>query len=134
MDSTQLTNLTSEVNAFTSFLKTYDNMVAAFLGGTANTCPHFLESITTLSNDVSYGIAYQEVWSSGQTISFGALTEFVYLVYGVKRSQSVISATKAMYYTNNDSDIIVDQNFFSGEVAKILSYIQGKAPGQGIIT
>lgn len=131
MDSQQLTLLKSEINALPTFLSTYDTGVANFLNGTNPTCPHFLDTIDSLKNDISLSVAYDGAWS-GQGASYGVISDFVYTVSAIKRSKALLTTYKSAYYSGNDSEIITSNNYYSGEAAKIISYLLGKSPDQHI--
>lgn len=132
MDDIQLANLVSEINVFPTFMEEYDTDVTNFLNGTASSCPHFLDIVSTISNDEAYSVAYALAWA-GQGAAYGYLTDFLYEVSSIKRSTSILAETKSSYYAEADSIAIADSAYYSGNAAKIISFIQGSNPTQGII-
>ena len=132
MDNSQLTLLKAEVNALPTFLSTYDLAVVNYLNGNNPTCPHFLDTINSLSNDISLSVSLGGAWS-GQGSSYGVITDFVYTIAAIKRNASILTTTKAAYYAQNDATQISSDAYAKGEAAKILSYLQGRSPHQGVI-
>lgn len=131
MDVTRLNNLKAEINALATFLAAYDTSISDYFNTTTTTCLHFLDVVPTLTNDSSFGLAFNGSYS-GHGSSYGALADFVYDVSAVQRSTAILKATKLSYYLSDEVQRSTDADFNNGEAAKSISYITGMSPDQGI--
>lgn len=132
MDSTQLSNIISEINSLPTFIRGYDTSVANYLSGVSPSCQHFLEIISNLENDETFAAAYALSWA-GQGSAYGLLTDFMYTVFSIHRNRDILSSNRASYYSSSDTEIINEGNYASGEAAKLVSFIQGNGPSQGVM-
>jgi hypothetical protein len=132
MDAAKLALVTAEINALPTFLSTYDTGVSLFLSGTNTTCPHFLDTIQTLSNNETYTLCCSASLI-GQGAAYGRITDFVYTVAAIQRNMAVLPSNKAFYYSENDTVISTDASNNAGDAAKVLSYMLGNSPDQGVL-
>lgn len=132
MDQTQFANLKIEINGLATFISDYTSNVSDYLGGSTPTCVHFLNTINNLKNDTATSIAFDRAWS-GHGSSYGALSDFIFEVTAIQRSVPILTATKATYYTDNDTQKTLEKEYNKGEVARTISYIVGISPDQKVI-
>lgn len=103
-----------------------------FLNGISSTCPSFIDTLLSVSNDTSYSLSVQ-ISSSGQGSSQGAVSEVAYYVSGVQRNKSILSMGKADYYNSNEAALLSNKDNEAGYAAKAITYIVGKSPDQKVI-
>ena len=132
MDAAKFAQLDTEVKALPIVIDTYDKGVSDFLSGAVSTCPHFLDSISSLVNDVALSVAYDLTWS-GQGSAYGAVLSFVHEIEAYKRHANILPTNKSRYYVENSTEVMNSKTKMTGEAARTMAYINGNSPDQGIM-